>query len=63
VLAKVTDSASVTVKVYVDGIAKLTTTTKSIDWSTALSAGPHKVTVRAWDASGNFSSSTQFTVN
>jgi hypothetical protein len=63
VLAKVTDSVSVTVKVYVDGVAKLTTTTKSIDWSTALSAGSHKITVRAWDASGNFSSSTQFTVH
>jgi hypothetical protein len=47
----------------VDGVAKLTTTTKSIDWSTALSVGSHQITVRAWDASGNFSSSTQFTVH
>jgi hypothetical protein len=62
VVAKVTDSATVTVKVYVDGVATLTTTSKSIDLSTTLPAGSHKVTVRAWDATGNFSSSTQFTV-
>jgi hypothetical protein len=63
VVAKVTDSATVTVKVYVDGVATLTTTSKSIDLSTTLPAGSHKVTVRAWDATGNFSSSTQFTVH
>jgi FG-GAP-like repeat/Bacterial Ig domain len=59
---QVTDSSGVTVKVYVDGVAKLTTTNKSIDMSTSLAAGSHKITVRAWDASGNYSSTTTFTV-
>ncbi len=58
VVASIADSATVSaVKVYVDGTVVYTTTSKNIDQSFPMSAGSHRITVRAWDASGYFSQS------
>ena len=62
ILATIRDFANTTAKVYVDGVAVLTTADAMIDFSTLLEPGIHRVTVRAWDISGNFSSSTTFEV-
>jgi len=62
ILATIRDFANSTAKVYVDGVAVLTTVDAMIDFSTPLEPGIHRVTVRAWDISGNFSSSTTFEV-
>jgi hypothetical protein len=62
VIAAVNDTSSVSVQVYVDGVAKFTTSSKQIDWSGAISAGAHRVTVKATDASGSFRGSSSFFV-
>ena len=61
-LATISDSASTTARVYVDGVSVLSTADAMIDFSTPLAVGKHRITVRAWDISGNFSSSTTFEV-
>ena len=64
VWAAITDTNTVNaVKVYVDGFDRLTSgTTKLIDWQTELTPGTHRITVKAWDFLGEFSSTVFVTV-
>jgi len=43
-------------------VSVLLTTNKEIDFSKSLPAGKHRLTIRAWDASLNFSSTINFEV-
>jgi hypothetical protein len=51
-------------QVYVDGVLKFSTSSKSVDFTTAaLAAGTHRFTVKGWDSTGAFSSSVTVTVH
>lgn len=63
-IAGVTDSNAVyAVKLYVDGVAKWSTTSKQIDTVVMLTNGTHRLTLKAWDAAGEFSQTVYVTVN
>ena len=63
ITAAVTDSRGVSaVKIYVDGVSKYQTTAKQIDTSPSMSAGSHRITVKAWDSGGSFSATENITV-
>jgi hypothetical protein len=62
ILAAISDPGKIAARVYVDGVSVLLTTNKEIDFSRALAAGKHRLTIRAWDASLNFSSTINFEV-
>ncbi len=49
-------------KIYVDGASTFTTPDDVINKVLSLSAGSHKITAKAWDDLGSFSSSTTITV-
>jgi hypothetical protein len=62
ILAAISDPGKIAARVYVDGVSVLLTTNKEIDFSKSLPAGKHRLTIRAWDASLNFSSTINFEV-
>ena len=62
ILAAISDPGKIAARVYVDGVSVLLTTNKQIDFSKSLAAGKHRLTIRAWDASLNFSSTINFEV-
>ena len=62
ITAAVTDSRTVTVKIYIDGVSKYQTTSKQIDTSLSMSAGSHRITVKAWDSAGSFYQTENVTV-
>jgi hypothetical protein len=63
ILAAITDSRTVNaVKVYIDGVSQFTTTSKKVDFNWPLPPGQHRVTVKAWDSLGSFSTTSNFTV-
>jgi PKD repeat protein len=60
IVAYATDSKTITgMNIYVDSklVDQQKTSAKLIDTAVSLSAGTHSITVRAWDASTNFSKS------
>lgn len=63
--AGIADSGNITsVQLYVDGVLKSSMpATHSIDTSVALGVGSHRITVKAWDSTGQFSQTTTFTVH
>ena len=64
ITAAVTDSRSVSaVKIYIDGVSKYQTTSKQVDTSLSMSAGSHRITVKAWDSVGSFSQTENITVH
>jgi FG-GAP-like repeat len=57
------DSAPVdSAQIYVDGVLKFAESTPIIDTSLNLSMGTHRMTVKGWDAAGEFSQTIQVTV-
>ncbi|HYE26027.1 MAG TPA: PQQ-dependent sugar dehydrogenase [Clostridia bacterium] len=57
IVAGTTNSGGVTgMKVYVDGVGVFTTTATALDTTVPLSAGAHRITVKAWDALGRITS-------
>jgi phospholipase C len=63
--AGATDSASVSsMQIYVDGVKQYQVAAKTVDTSLAMTAGTaHKITVKAWDAAGSFSSTVFISVS
>lgn len=45
-------------QVYLDGVLKYQTSSASLNFSLPLTTGTHTIAVKAWDAAGNFMSST-----
>src|SRR5207248_1110404 len=63
ITAAVTDSRSVSaVKIYIDGVSKYQTMSKQIDTSLSMSAGSHRITIKAWDSAGSFSATENITL-
>jgi len=60
----ISDSGSVnTAQVYVDGALKVSTgPTHMVDISLSMLSGKHRVTLKAWDAVGEFSQTLNITV-
>lgn len=52
------------IKIYIDGVYVYTTKFDYVDTQLIVSAGPHRMTVKAWDSSGtSFSSTVNFTAS
>lgn len=49
-------------QIYVDGALKFAESTPIIDTTLNLSSGNHRITVKGWDAAGQFSATIQTTV-
>ncbi|HSS99438.1 MAG TPA: hypothetical protein VLK33_20525, partial [Terriglobales bacterium] len=49
-------------QIYVDGVLKFAESTPIIDTSLNLPSGNHWITVKGWDAAGQFSQTIQTTV-
>ncbi len=63
ITAAATDSASVSsMQIYVDGVKQYQVAAKSIDTNLAMADAPHKITVKAWDSAGSFSSTIYISV-
>jgi len=57
--AIVNDVAPVNMQIYVDGVVKFASSNPIIDTSLTLSSGNHRITVKGWDAAGQFSQTIQ----
>ena len=60
--AIVNDVAPVNMQIYIDGVVKFASSDPIIDTSLNLSSGNHRITVKGWDAAGQFSQTIQTTV-
>ena len=64
VTAAATDSAAVSsMQIYQDGTKVYQVAANSIDTSLSMAAGPHKLTIKAWDVTGAFSSTVYVSVS
>lgn len=61
--AIVNDVAPVNMQIYIDGVVKFASSDPIIDTSLNLSTGNHRITVKGWDAAGQFSQTIQTTVH
>ncbi len=62
VAAAATNLKFTAIQLYVDGLLRVTKSSKSMDTQTVLTTGSHRITVKGWDSSGSFSSSVNITV-